>query len=365
MDLMVPKRPTAEPFARGPGDTPRARAIDVIVVVLDDLYASTAVGPVEVFEAAGVLWNRLNGLDEAPQFNVRLVSLDGRGVKCSIATLNADCGIDAVENADIIFLPTGGSNAAASIEERGTLLEWLRRWYERGASVAAACTGVELLAQSGLLDGRRATVHWSKIEEFGERFPKVRWEFEKLVTEDERLFCGGGIYAAVDVGMLLVEKYSGRGVALRCAKALCLDMPRDRQTGFFMTGPARPHADEQIHRVEAYLRENLARDVTAGELAAQARMGLRTFIRRFKAATRRAPGTYLRELRMAVARNLLEEGGDPIQTISEKIGYADVGFFRALFKRHTGMSPREYRARYGIAGASSMSATASGSPRRL
>ncbi|MBI1243432.1 MAG: helix-turn-helix domain-containing protein [Alphaproteobacteria bacterium] len=327
----------------------RTRCIDVVVVVLDDLYASTAVGPVEVFQAAGVLWNRINGLDETPLFNVRLASLDGKGVKCSIATLSADCRIDEVANADIIFLPTGGAETEQRWAEREPLLQWLRHWYHRGASIAAACTGVEVLAQSGLLDGRRATVHWSKVDNYRQWFPKVAWQAEKLVTEDDRLFCGGGIYAAADVGMLLVEKYSGHSVALQCAKALCLDMPRTRQTSFFAVGPVRTHGDETIRRVEDFLRLNLAGDLTVEDLAARANMGLRTFNRRFKAATGFAPGSYLREMRITVARNLLEEGLEPIQTISEKVGYADVAFFRSIFKRHTGMSPREYRGRYGIA----------------
>ena len=327
----------------------RARRIDVAVVVLDDLYASTAVGPVEVFRAAGALRNRILGHDEAPHFDVRLASLDGRDVKCSIATLRVDCGIDAIENADIIFLPTGGSDVQGRSAEREGLLQWLRTWHSRGASIAAACTGVALLARSGLLDDRRATVHWSKADQLRERHPAVRWEIEKLVTEDDRLFCGGGIYAAADVGLLMVEKYGGHAVALQCAKALCLDMPRSRQAGLYAAGPTRHHADEQIRQVEAYLRENLSRDLTVGELAGRARMGVRTFIRRFKSATNLTPGTYLREMRMAVARNLLEEGVQSVQTISAKVGYGDVAFFRTMFRRHTGMSPSEYRVRYGAA----------------
>ncbi len=324
-----------------------SRRIDVAIVVLDDLYASTAVGPVEVFQAAGVLWNRLLGLDETPHFDVRLASLDGRDVTCSIATLRVDCGIDEIPNADIIFLPTGGSGAHGHTAERAALLQWLRKWYSRGASIAAACTGVELLAQSGLLDGRRATVHWSKADELRDRHPAVRWEIEKLVTEDERLFCGGGIHAAADVGILLVERFCGHAVALQCTKALCLDMPRGRQAGLYTAGPTRHHGDEQIRQIEGYLRENLSHDLTVEDLAGRARMGIRTFIRRFKSATNLAPRTYLREMRMAVARNLLEEGVHPVQEISAKVGYADVAFFRAMFRRHTGMSPREYRSRYG------------------
>ena len=107
-----------------------------------------------------------------------------------------------------------------------------------------------------------------------------------------------------------------------------------------------PHSDEKIKLAEDYLQEHLSGDVSIDTLAGIAGMGSRNFIRRFKAATGRLPGAYIQMLRVSAAKELLEHGAVSIQNVSSKIGYEDVAFFRSLFKRHTGMTPAEYRKRF-------------------
>jgi transcriptional regulator GlxA family with amidase domain len=123
-------------------------------------------------------------------------------------------------------------------------------------------------------------------------------------------------------------------------------MPRGRQSGYAVLPLSRPHDDEKIREVEDWLRQNFDRDASIERLAERVGMGARNFIRRFKAATGRLPGAYVRMLRISAARELLERGTPSIQTVCSKIGYEDVAFFRSLFKRHTGMTPAEYRARF-------------------
>jgi transcriptional regulator GlxA family with amidase domain len=230
---------------------------------------------------------------------------------------------------------------------RGTpLLTWLRKWHARGAVIAGVCTGVAFLAEAGLLDGRRATTHWGVADIFRARYPKVLWQPEQFVTEDERLLCSGGVYASIDLSLYLVEKFCGHAVALQCAKSLLLSMPRGRQSGYSVVALSRPHSDDRIRQSEEYLRENFDRDVSIDLLAGRVAMGPRNFIRRFKAATGRLPGAYLQALRIAAAREMFEHGAASVQAVSRKIGYQDVAFFRSLFRRHTGMTPAEYRTRF-------------------
>jgi len=194
--------------------------------------------------------------------------------------------------------------------------------------------------------GREATTHWGVADVFRRRYPKVLWRPERFVTEDGRLLCSGGIYASIDLSLYLVEKFCGHEIALQCAKALLLSMPRSRQSGYSVLPLSRPHSDDKIRQTEEYLQEHVGRDVSIDMLAGRIGMGPRNFIRRFKAATGRLPGAYVQMLRVSVAKELLERGAPSIQAVCSKIGYEDIAFFRQLFKRHTGLTPAEYRKRF-------------------
>jgi transcriptional regulator GlxA family with amidase domain len=320
---------------------------DVVVVLLEAGYTSTAIAPIEVFHSAGVLWNWLRGEPQQPRFRVRVVSIDGSGVTgiCSLG-LMPNGSIRDVNKADIIVLPASGWDVMERINRNTALLPWLRRWHKRGAYIAGVCTGVAFLAECGLLDGRRATTHWGVADILRRRYPKVDWRTEQFVTEDGRLLCSGGVYASIDLSLYLVEKFCGHDVALQTAKSLLLSMPRSRQSGYAVVPLSRPHSDDRIRRAEDYLHERLDRDVSVEALADRAGMSARNFIRRFKAATGRAPGAYVQALRLAAAKEMLEEGAASIQAVAAKVGYEDVAFFRGLFKRHTGMTPAEYRDRF-------------------
>lgn len=322
--------------------------IDVTVVLLKDGYASTAIGPTEVFKSAGVLWNWLHGEERQPPFRVRTASLDGRPVTSAGSVgLVPECAIADITHTDIIIVPASGWDVREEIARNTPLLPWLRQWHERGATIAGICSGVGFLAECGLLDGHQATTHWGVAEVFRERYPRVKWQPDQFVTEDARVLCSGGIYASIDLSLYLVEKYCGHEVAVQCAKSLLISMPRQRQSGYAVVPLSRPHSDEKVRQAEAHLRDHFDSDVPIEALARQVGMGPRNFIRRFKAATGRLPGAYVQALRIAAAREMFEHGVLSIQAVSSRIGYADVAFFRGLFKRHTGMTPAEYRDRFG------------------
>jgi transcriptional regulator GlxA family with amidase domain len=321
--------------------------LDVTVVLLEDGYASTAVGPIEVFHSAGLLWNWLHGDAPQPRFRVRTASIDGRSVTslCGLG-LTPELSIHDVKRTDIIILPASGWDVLDRIAQDTSLLPWLRKWHAKGAYIAGICTGVAFLAECGLLDGRQATTHWGVADILRKRYPKVLWRPEQFVTEDGRLLCSGGIYAAIDLSLYLVEKFCGHDIALQCAKSLLVSMPRSRQSGYSVFPLSTPHSDDRIRQTEEYLHEHLDRDVSIGRLADRIGMSPRNFIRRFKAATGRLPGAYIQMLRVEAAKALLEQGAASIQVVCSKVGYEDIAFFRSVFKRHTGMTPAEYRSRF-------------------
>lgn len=322
--------------------------LDVTVLLMNDNLASTALGPIEVFHSAGRLWNALTGNAVDPRFRVSVASVDGAQVMSPYAVgLSPQLAIDAIEHTDIIVVPASGLDLDTQFRRSAALLPWLRERYETGAYVAGICTGAAFLAEAGLLDGRQATTHWAVADELARRYPKVDWRSDLFITEDRRVLCSGGVYAAIDLSIYMVEKFCGHEVALNCAKSLLVNMPRSHQSGYAVLPLSRAHDDERIRAVEDYMNENYSVDLSAEALAARANMSTRNFIRRFKAATGRLPGNYLQTLRITVAKKMLEQGVRNVQTVSFAVGYDDVAFFRSLFKRYTGMNPAEYRGRFG------------------
>jgi transcriptional regulator GlxA family with amidase domain len=324
------------------------RPIEVTVVLLERALPSSSVAPIEIFSSVGVAWQMLHGERLEPRFRVRTVSLDGRATRHMVPVqVRPDGDLQSVRRADLIVVPTAELDMNASHRANAPLVPWLRRWYDRGASIAGICTGVSLLAEAGLLDGRPATTHWALADEFRRRFPRVRWQPERFVTESGRLFCGGGVYAAIDLSLYIVEKYCGHELALQTAKALLLETPRMWQSSYGTAPPRSGHDDEGIKRAQDWLYRNFKQEVRLDELAARVGMSPRNFARRFTAATGETPLGYLHRVRVDAARHLLETRPRSVAEVSREVGYEDVSFFRRLFKRYSGAPPRAYRARFG------------------
>jgi transcriptional regulator GlxA family with amidase domain len=318
--------------------------IDVTVLLLNHNFASTAIGPIEVFHSAGLLWHQLRGEPVAPRFRVAIASLDGEGTDTPYALkLAPQFAVRDVQRADLIIVPSSGLDFDRQFARHAALFPWLRERAAHGALIAGVCTGAAYLAEAGLLDGREATSHWSVVEAFRSRYPRVDWRPERLITEDRRMLCSGGVNSAFDLSLYLVERFCGHEVALHTAKALLINMPRTSQSGYAVLPLSRPHGDDKIRKAEAYLEMHYQRDVSIEQLAQHTHMSRRNFIRRFKAATGRLPGSYLKAVRIGIAREMLEDGARSVQAVSSAVGYTDPAFFREVFKRCTGMTPTEYR----------------------
>jgi transcriptional regulator GlxA family with amidase domain len=321
---------------------------DVTVVLLDDGYASTALLPIEVFHSAGVLWSELNGHAPEARFRVTTASLDGRAVRSPYAGLlmTPEHRIADIARTDIVVVPTSGLALDEKLLENSALLPWLRQHHAHGAYLASVCMGAAYLAEAGLLDGKMATTHWAVGADLAQRYPNVDWRTDMFVTEDSRLLCSGGLTAAADVSLYLVEKLCGHEIAVQTAKALLLTMPRACQSGYALLPISPAHNDAAVRAAELYLQSHYKKETSLDALADQVGLAPRTLMRRFKAATGRLPGAYVQAVRVETAKAMLERERNSVQSIAGAVGYEDVSFFRALFKRATGMTPAEYRTRF-------------------
>lgn len=252
--------------------------------------------------------------------------------------------------ADAVLVPAriaqgdrGTDLAVASAELRGALVAWHRA----GTLVAGVCAGVFCLADAGLLDGRRATTHWSLAEAFQRRFPLVSLEIEALVLESDDLLLGGGMTAYFDVGLRLVRRFAGDLVARDCAAVFVLDPERRYQSPFAPAGLGPTDADPVLARAVDWATDQRELNFGVEQWAEAIAVEKRTLERRARAAWGMGPAERLRSLKLDRARLLLGGGHLSWDEVSQRCGYQDAGAFRRLFLQRFGQTPGEYRRRFG------------------
>ena len=233
--------------------------------------------------------------------------------------------------------------------ERGDVPEcvaWIRRRHSEGAVIAAVCGGVFVLAESGLLSGRRTTTHWLFAEELQRRYPELQIDADRLVIDDNDIVTAGGVLAWTDLGLSLVERFLGPSVMAATARFMLADPPRREQRFYNRFVPPLDHGDKPILAVQHWLQANVQASVSMTALAKRAALGERTFLRRFVKATRMKPSEYHQKLRITRSQEMLELTRDNVDRIAIAAGYEDAGGFRRTFKRVVGLSPSEYRRRF-------------------
>ena len=225
---------------------------------------------------------------------------------------------------------------------------WVAQQHGAGATVAAVCGGVFLLADAGLLAGRRATTHWMFASELQRRHPDLRVDADRLLIDDHDVITAGGVLAWADLGLSLVERLLGPTVMSSTAHFMLMDPPGREQRFYGEFSPPLQHGDKTILEVQHWLQAHFASGCAVSELAQRANLGLRTFLRRFVKATGMRPSEYHQRLRIARSRELLEFTRDSVEQIAVAAGYEDPGGFRRTFKRVIGLSPAEYRRRFQL-----------------
>ncbi len=231
------------------------------------------------------------------------------------------------------------------------VVAWIRDMHRGGATVCAACTGAMLTAETGLLDGHEATVHWLSEAVFRRRHPRVRLRIdEALVVSGDggRLITSGASTSWHDLALYLVARYVGPATAQEVARIQLFRWHHDGQGAFHVFAPAVDHGDAAVLAAQRWVADGFACADPVERMAASSGLAPRTFKRRFKAATTSTPIAYVQRVRVERAKRLLETSRDPIEDISWAVGYQDTASFRRLFKRLTGLTPGEYRQRFRL-----------------
>lgn len=226
---------------------------------------------------------------------------------------------------------------------------WMRAQHRDGATLCSVCAGAFVLAETGLIDGRRATTHWAFASQLAQRFPKVLLADEHMVVDESDIITAGGILAWADLGLTLVGRLLGPATMLATARFLLIEPPRDSQRPFAQFIPRLDHGDDAIRASQHHIHAEAATLQGVADLAGRSGMTPRTFLRRFRAATGLTPIEYLQQVRIARAREVLERSLTPVDRIAWDVGYSDPAAFRKLFQKLTGLAPAAYRQQFGIA----------------
>jgi transcriptional regulator GlxA family with amidase domain len=327
--------------------------IDVLIMAIPETAGSALYGMLDVLEATGNIWQTLLRTGDGRRyFRVRIVSPDGKLFTCgNRIPVNPDCAVGDEPTAPILILPELWLGPDETLAGRYPgVVDWIRRRHADGSIIYSACSGAILLAETGLLDGCPATSHWAYQDLFRQRFPKVRFDpAPNLLYADPhgRIVTAGGTTSWHDLALHIIARHAGPGEALRVAKVYLLKWHDEGELPYSALVRPLPHGDGLVRKVEGILKDRFRHQNALMQAVKAAGVPERTLKRRFKSATGIPLIDYLQNLRIEHGKHLLETTALPVEEISAEAGYADVSFFRRLFKRLVGLTPLNYRRMFG------------------
>jgi transcriptional regulator GlxA family with amidase domain len=232
------------------------------------------------------------------------------------------------------------------IEANAEAIPYFKKLHANGSSLASLCIGAFLLAETGLLSGRKCSTHWAHISEFKERYPDVEVEDGAIITEHDNIYCSGGASSLWNLILYLVEKFSDRETAVMISKYFALDIGRNSQSQFAIFRGQKNHGDSDIQKVQDYIEKNYSQRIKIDTLANLINSGRRTFERRFREATNNTPIEYIQRVRIEAAKSFFEGSRKNVTETMFNVGYTDNKAFRDIFKKITGLTPIEYRDKF-------------------
>jgi transcriptional regulator GlxA family with amidase domain len=329
------------------------RPLHVSIVALPDDVASTLFGIFDVMNAFALtgLSNPRSGT--TPPFDVEIVGETAGSMElASRVPITVQRAIGTVESSDIVIVPSILLRPGGWRKGRyPRLVQWLQLMHQRGAVLCSACSGIFLLAETGLFDGKDATVHFNYARAFAAAYPAVRIHPERVLMisgGNEELITSGASTSWHDMVLHLIARYAGAAAAQEVARGFALQFHQDGLTPYIVFEGKTDHGDGDIQSAQQWLSDHFSIASPVEEMIKQSGLAERTFKRRFTKATGVTPIAYVQQLRIEDAKRRLECSTDSVDEISWQVGYEDAAFFRRLFKRTTGLPPGAYRRRYRI-----------------
>jgi len=329
-----------------------AHTLHVSLIATSDAQVTPFSGIFETLTAFELLSNFMPDLPKRP-FRVEIVAPNTEPITAASGLpLGTHRSCRDIDETDIAIVPQ--MMVDGPDWERGRypgLVEWLREMHGRGAMLCSACTGVLLLAETGLLDGGEATIHWAFAPTFRRNFPSV-----KLFTEEVLLITGrhnelvmtGGFTSWHDLVLHLIASHVNPRAAHAMARLMMLHWHGEGAAPYLTFSPRRDHGDAVVLQLQDWLDDHYTVANPVREMIERSGLSCRSFERRFAKATGLSPIAYVQALRIEEAKRWIENTDSPLEEISCEVGYENVAYFRRLFKRSTRLTPGQYRRKFRI-----------------
>jgi len=329
------------------------RQVNVAILAVPEVTASALYGMYDLFASAGRDWSFLTkGVAGESRMHPYVVAACQPSFCASNNIwIRPEYGLDDCPAPAIVCIPdffiVPGANCAGRFDAE---VSWLRKCHGAGATMASACSGAVLLAEAGLLDGLDATIHWAYSETLTANYPRVRVHPDRSLVingAEHRIVMGGGGTSWQDLTLFLIGRFVGLKEAMEVAKTYLIDWHDVGQRPFASLLIGKQITDAQIARCQKWVGVHYAKPSPVTAMIKLSGLPERSFIRRFIKATGLSPLDYVHSLRIEEAKQMLETEGLPVEAVAIEVGYEDASFFGRLFRRKVGLTPAQYRRRFG------------------
>lgn len=296
----------------------------------------------EILDVAGPVQALFEARDHGAQYEIQYCALTPSVRTAQGLEFSSLIPLPDVTAADWVFVP---GYPVITMQPPAALVEWLQHAAAKGARICSVCTGVFVLGQAGLLDGRRCTTHWKRIQELRRRFPRARVIDDRLYVEDGQILTSAGIASGIDMTINMIDKESGSAMASIVAREMVVYMRRDgsqSQTSVYLE--FQDHLNAGVHEIQQYLINEPTSNATLEDLAAIAHMSPRHLSRTFRRVTGISIGEFRLRLRLEHARTLMRQSPLKMEDIAAKCGFSDARQLRRLWAKHFGSSPSVFRS---------------------
>jgi transcriptional regulator GlxA family with amidase domain len=305
---------------------------DLAMVIFPGFQLLDAAGPIAAFEIAERY---------APEaYAVEMLAVDGGP---TVSSSGVTFGAAALHEGPFDTILIAGGDGTRALPQLAAIVRWLKRVAPAARRITSVCSGAYLLAEAGLLDGRRATTHWGRSDDFARRYPQVRLDADRIFVRDGDVWTSAGITAGIDLALALIEDDLGADIARRTAQQLVVHHRRPGGQSQFSALVELGGAEGRFAELLDWIRRHLAEPLPVERLAEQCAMSPRNFARAFAAATGTTPAKAVERLRLEAARTQVEAGREPIDLVAGKVGFGDPERMRRAFLRAFGLPPQALR----------------------
>jgi len=330
--------------------------VDVAILAVPEVTASVVYAMYDLFSGAGRDWAFITtGVPGPGRMRPYIVTRDATGVQSANGIgIKSDYTLDDCPKPAIVCIPDFTHKPGSSCHETyAAEAAWLHQCHAGGAILASVCTSTMLLAATGLLDGREATIHWAYAKTLARHYPTIRVQQNRALVVTgvgQRLVMAGGGTSHLDLVLYLIGRFVGLREALDIGKAYLINWHDAGQQPFASLHVSSQASDGLIAKCQTWIAENYAIPSPVAAMARLSGLPERTFIRRFAKATGLSPLEYVHSLRLEEAKQILETEELSVEAVAGEVGYEDASFFGRLFRRKVGLTPAQYRRRFAFLG---------------